>query len=242
MKSIELNRVSQEPITRQTGCIGFIRSVMAVLVKDLKCELRTRHALSAVLLFAVTSTVAVSFTLGAWGSKSAIASALLWLVLYFSAMSGLSRSFVHEEETYTSNMLKLAACPNTVYLGKLAFNLVMLILVEIVTVPLFITFTGCSIQHLGLFIALLLLGSLGICAGATMAAAMVARAAVKGALFAVVSFPLLVPVLAVAIHGTNIAMDPQAISSAASDIRMLCYYCGAVITASLILFRFIWEN
>lgn len=242
MKTVELDRTSEELMPKQAGFGGFMRSVMAVLLKDLRCELRTRHALGAVLLFSVTSTVAVSFIIGAWGSKSAIASALLWLVLYFSAMSGLSRAFVHEEETYTSNTLKLAACPNAVYLGKLAFNLVMLILVELVTVPLFITLAGCSIYRLGLFIALLLLGSLGMCAGATMAAAMVARAAVKGALFAVVSFPLLVPVLAVAIHGTNIAMDPQAISSAASDIRMLCYYCGAVITASLILFRFIWEN
>lgn len=242
MKTAELNRLSNESISNQASCAGFIRSVIAVLVKDLKCELRTRHALSAVLLFAVTSTVAVSFTLNTWGSKSAVASALLWLVLYFSAMSGLSRSFVHEEETLTSSTLKLAASPNSVYLGKLAFNFVMLIMVEIVTVPLFIVFMGCNIQYMGLFIALLLLGSLGMCAGATMAAAMVARAAVKGALFAVISFPLLMPVLAAAIHGTNITMDTQPIAAAASDIRILCYYCGVVITASLMLFRYIWES
>jgi len=226
-------------ITRQAGIVHYARSAWSVLCKDMTCELRARHAISAVLLFAVTSTVAVSFTAGTWGGDATVSSALLWIVIYFSAMSGLSRSFVHEDETYTAGTLKLAARPNAVYLGKLTFNWAILVAMELVTVPLFVMLMGCKVKDWGSLIGLLLLGGLGLSVGATMAAAMVARASVKGALFAVISFPLLVPVLASAVHGSSMAIAGW---SAASDLRLLAYYCVTVITASLMLFRYIWED
>lgn len=219
-----------------------ITSALAVLIKDAQCELRSRQALSAVLLFAVTSTVAVSFTLGANGSSSEVASTLLWVVIYFSAMAGLGRSFTHEEETQTASTLRLAAPAESVYLGKLAFNFVILIALELVTVPLFVVLMDCHIKQMGMFIALLFLGSLALSAGATTAAAMVSRAASKGALFAGISFPLLAPALGIAIAGTNTAMAAPVDMSAALDIRLLIYYCVIVITASLMLFRYIWES
>lgn len=222
--------------------IDYISAAFAVLKKDIKCELHSKQALSAVLLFAVTSTVAVSFSLELWGRRSEIAAALLWIVIYFSAMSGLGRSFVHEVETYTASLLKLAVRPNSVYLGKLLFNFLTLVTLEVVVVPLFIILMGCPVKNWSVFIALLLLGSLALSSGATITAAMVSRASNKGALFAVISFPLLIPALGVAISGTNIAMDTSAITGAMSDIRLLIYYCGVVITASLMLFRFVWED
>lgn len=226
-------------IKRQSGFENIVRSAWAVLAKDLICELRTRNAVSALILFAVTSVIAVSFTSSVWGGDSDISSALLWLVIYFSAMSGLSRSFVHEDEASTSGTLKLAAQPNAVYLGKLAFNWAIIIAMELVAVPLFVLFMSCKIADWGMFAALLIIGGLALAVGATMAAAMVARAVVKGALFAVISFPLLIPVLASAVHGTSLAMSGQ---NAASDLRLLVYYSITIITASLMLFKFIWED
>ncbi len=227
---------------RSLGFGGYLRSAGAVFAKDLRCEFRTRQSLSAVILFAVTSTVAVTFTLGAWAGKSDISAALLWLVIYFSAMSGLSRSFVREEETFTSDTLRLAARPNSVYLGKLIFNFALIVAIEVVTVPLFALLSGCFVREWAAFAVLFAVGGLGLSAGATIAAAMVARATTRGALYAVICFPLLVPVLSAAIHGTGITMGTQAVFSAWSDIRILVSYCGVVITASLMLFRCVWEN
>ena len=227
---------------RRFGIGDLLKSAFAVFAKDVRSEIRARHSLNAILLFAITSTVAVSFALGAWGAMSDVASATLWLVLYFSAMSGLSRSFVHEQEMHTAETLRLAANPSSVYLGKLAFNLVLLFILELVIVPLFVTLTGCAVANWGLFLLILALGSLGLGAGATVAAAMIARTQVKGSLFAVICFPILIPVLAVAMHGTNFALEGRMFASALSDARLIAYYCGAVITASIMLFRFIWED
>lgn len=219
-----------------------LTAALAVLVKDARCELRSKQALSAVLLFGVTSTVAVSFTLGAMGVDSAVSATLLWIVIYFSAMAGLSRSFTHEEETQTAGLLRLAVPAESVYLGKLTFNIITLILLELVTVPLFVVLMDCHIARVGVFIPVLLLGNLALSAGATTAAAMVCRAASRGALFAGISFPLLAPALGIAISGTDAAMSGSGLPGAMADIRMLAYYCGIVITASLMLFRYIWEE
>ncbi|MCE5323851.1 heme exporter protein CcmB [bacterium] len=226
-------------VGRQAGLVHYVHSAWAILRKDMTCELRARHAIGAVLLFAITSTIAVSFTSNIWGGEASVTSTLLWLIIYFSAMSGLSRSFVHEDESFTSGTLKLAARPNAVYLGKLIFNWSILIAMEIVCVPLFAVFMNCCVSDWGMLIALLIFGGLALSAGATISAAMVARASVKGALFAVISFPLLIPALALAIHGSSLAIGGQ---SAISDLRLLIYYTITLITASLMLFRFIWED
>lgn len=226
-------------IKRQAGFIHYAKSALAILLKDMTCELRARHAIGAVLLFAITSTVAVSFTSSVWGSDASVSSTLLWLIIYFSAMSGLSRSFVHEDESFTSDTLKMAARPNAAYLGKLIYNWSILTAMEIVCVPLFVLFMNCYVSGWSMLIALLLIGGLALSAGATMAAAMVAKASVKGALFAVISFPLLIPALTLAVHGSSLAIGGQ---SAASDLRLLVYYFVTVITTSLMLFRYIWES
>ena len=125
----------------------------------------------------------------------------------FAAFTGLARAFVQEEEARTAAALRLAAPPTAVYLGKLLFNLLLLLLLDALTAVLFVILLRVQIGNLGLFVALLLAGSLGLVAATTLIAAIIARASVKGALFAVLSFPLLAPLLVVAIKGTALALD-----------------------------------
>ena len=77
----------------------------------------------------------------------------------------------------------------------------------------------------GMFAALLLAGSLGLVAAATLIAAIIARASVKGALFAVLSFPLLAPLLVIAIKGTALALEGAAWARGLAAV--LPWYCRA---------------
>ena len=122
---------------------SWLTAAWAICVKDLRAEFRTRYALSAVGLFAITTLTVVSLALGPFGLETELQAAVLWIVLFFAAMAGLSRVFVHEEETRTAPSLRLAAAPGAVYLGKYLFNLVLLLLLELLVVPLFIA-TGAG--------------------------------------------------------------------------------------------------
>jgi len=214
----------------------------AVLAKDIRSEFRTRYAINAIALFAVTTLTAVSFAVGGVGVGANILAALLWVIIYFSAMSGLSRTFVREEESGTAVALRLAAPPNAVYLGKFGFNMVLLLGLEIVIVPMFIVMMDMHVRSWGLFLAVVLVGSLGMSAAATMLAAIVSKANAKGALFAVLSFPILLPLLVVGIHGTRAALEQGAFRPGAGDVRLLVAYAGIMVTLSLMLFRFVWEE
>ena len=213
-----------------------------LLAKDLKSEFRNRYALNAILMFALTTLTVVSFSVGAFSLNSRITASLFWLVIFFSSMSGLAQVFVKEEESRTVNIIRLIATPNTVFLGKLMFNLVLLLLLEIVIVPLFIILMNLSILNPWLFLSVLLLGSLGLVCATTIIAAIISKARAKGALFAVLSFPILLPLLITAIDGTRLSLEGEAFTAGWSDLRLLISYVVVMFVASVLLFDFVWSE
>ncbi len=216
----------------------------AVFRKDVRSELRTRYALNALALFAVSTVVALSLGVGPLTNtpeRPLIHAALLWIAVLFAAFTGLARAFVQEEEARTAAALRLAAPPLAVYLGKLLFNLMLLLLLDLLVAALSVVLLHVEIGSPGLFAALLLAGSLGLVAATTLIAAIIARASVKGALFAVLSFPLLVPLLVVAIQGTALALEGRGWDRGAAPLQVLLAYTVALFTASLFLFGSVWE-
>ncbi len=214
----------------------------AICTKDLRAEFRTRYALSAIGLFALTTLTVVSFSLGPFGLSRDLLGALLWVVLFFSAMAGLSRSFVHEEEAHTAPALRLAAPPDAVYLGKFLFNLFLLLALEAVVLPLFIVLMGLEIGNPGAFSLVLVLGDLGLAGVTTVVAAMVAQAGARSALFTVLSFPLLLPLLVSSIEGTRLALQGTGLGAVWPSLQALLAYAIALFTASLMLFPLIWTE
>ncbi|NTV99938.1 MAG: heme ABC transporter permease CcmB [Oscillochloris sp.] len=223
-----------------------LAAAWAIFVKDLRIELRTRYALNALVLFAVSAAVAVSLGVGFIGMRRSdeyllIQATLLWIALLFAALNGLSRSFVYEEETRTMAALRLAAPPISVYLGKLLFNLALLLLLDTVTSLLFIILVRVEVGSPLAFVLVLAAGGLCLATATTMLAAIIAKASFKSALFAVLAFPLLVPPLIVAIQGTALTLDNAGMNLALPSIRTLLAYAVAMFVASLMLFRYVWE-
>ena len=134
----------------RTESSTYLREAIAIWVRDLRGEFRTRYAVNAIVLFAVTSLIAVSFSIGSYRIDEAerpfLYAVLLWIILMFSALSGLSRSFVKEQESRTMEILKLSARPQAVFLGKLLFNLTVIGALELIIVPAFIVLMKYEIQ------------------------------------------------------------------------------------------------
>jgi len=196
-------------------------------------------------MFAVTTLVAVSFSIGSFRieepEKPFLYAVLLWIILVFSALSGLSRSFVKEEEAGTMDLLRLSARPQAVFLGKLFFNLTLLGALQLIVVPSFILLMKYNIEFPGLFAAVIVSGGLGLGAGTTIVAAMIAQASARGALFSALSFPLLLPLMITAIKGSEraaLGMD----ASGWPEVKIAVAYVVVMITMSLLLFPMVWEE
>jgi len=195
--------------------------------------------LNAALLFAVTTLTSVSFAVGRLTDRTDLLGALLWVVLLFAALSSLSHAFVREVEGHTLTLLRLVASPTAIALGKLLFNLVFLAVIEAVTVPLYLALMGAPPPKWGAFLALLGLGSLALAGSATLIGAVISQTRGRGALFAGISLPLMLPVLAAAVSGTRAQWAGGAIGA---EVRLLAAYSAALLAASLLLYDHLWED
>ena len=214
-------------------------AVWAVLRKECRSEWRTRWGLNAALLFAVTSLTAVSFAVGRLGDRADVLAALLWIVLLFAALASLAHAFVREVEGGTLTLLRLVAAPAAIAGGKLLFNLLFLVVIELVTVPMFLVLMGAPPPSWGVFLGLLALGSVALAVAATLVSAVIAQTRGRGALFAGVSFPLLLPVLAAAVSGTR---AQWAGTVPVAELRLLGAYALALLAVSALLVDHLWEE
>ena len=64
-----------------------LKNIRAVLVKDLKSEFRTRYAISAVLLFIFTTITMIVFSTAGEVLTVGVAAGLLWVIIFFAAMT-----------------------------------------------------------------------------------------------------------------------------------------------------------
>jgi heme exporter protein B len=226
----------------QTKSYNWAKSSVEIFKKELKSEFRTRYALNAIVMFALTTLVVVSFSIGQMGLAPQIQAAMFWVILFFSAMAGLSQVFVKEEETKTVYTLKLVAIPEAVFLGKLLFNFLLLIMLEILLVPLYVIFLDVKIQSWSLFFSVLILGSFGLTVATTIVAAIISKASVKGVLFAVLSFPILLPLLVTGINGTKTSLMDNRFTAGLPELQVLLSYLVVMLVISFFLFEFVWSE
>ena len=216
--------------------------VTAVFAKEWRCEFRTRYALNTLALFAFTTLVVVSVSLGPLGISvvqgTAVLPVLLWLILLFSVAAGLPRSFVQEEETQTAIALRLSATPSSLFCGKLLYGLTLVFALAALVTPIYLAMMNLSVASPGLLVAALAAGGYGLAAGSTLVASIIAQARSKGTLFSVLSFPVLLPLLLLAVELTRNAVSGEPAGVALSQLML---YDASVTIAGLMLFPAVWN-
>ena len=160
-----------------------------------------------------------------------------------TAMAGLGRTFISEEERGTSVFLRLTTPSLSVYFGKLGVNLALCTLANVATAVLFFLFVpAIGAGNMISYTAVVLSGSLGISASATIISAIVAKAGGRNALLPVLAFPLLVPVLLPGVNATIAAMAGFSIAEILGDLVVVTSYSGILIVVSALVFDVLWED
>lgn len=176
----------------------------------------------------------------------ALTAGLLWVILLFTAATGLGRAFVLEEERGTALALRLTARATAVWAGKFAANALLLLALTAMTSPVLLWLLGASAANPALLFCVLVLGDLGIAAVFTTTSALVAQATTKGGLLAVLAFPVLTPLFLSGVHGTRAALgvgnEAGSFAMGAGDLQVLASYTIIAVTASLMLIDFVWND
>ncbi|MBU0561060.1 MAG: heme exporter protein CcmB [Bacteroidetes bacterium] len=211
--------------------------------KDWQSELRTRYAINALAMFILVTISVILFSIGSEPISKYLTGGLLWVVIFFSAMSGLSRAFVSEEERGTTLTLQLIAKPSTIFNGKLIFNLLLVFLMNIAITFLYsVLFDSFVIANVSLFITAFIFGNIGIAVSSTIIASIISKASSKGTLYPVLSFPILLPLILTLLEITKFSIDGKSIEESFVEIAVLISYDVIMLTASYLLFDFIWKD
>jgi len=214
-----------------------------IFIKDAHSELRTRYALNALFMFVVTALSIILFSLGSESINPDVLAGILWVIIFFSSMSGLSRTFVSEEERGTVLTLQLIASPTPIFLGKLLFNgILTLVLNTVISILYILLINNFVIASSDIFWTTIFLGSLAIASSSTIIAAIIAKANTKGTLYPVLSFPIMLPMLITVIKATQLSLEGAFFTEAFGEFQILISYTVVIVAVSIVLFEFVWKD
>lgn len=222
--------------------ITAINSIKAILKKEIKSEIRTKSSISSIVLFVAISVLILAFSTAGSELSTDILSSFVWIVIFFTSMVGQSRVFVLEEERQTSLWLKTIASSSTIYIGKLLYNILLGLILNIISVLLIIIFFNINlIENVLSFWLILIIGSIGISGASTIISALIAKAGSKNALFPILSFPVLIPIIMLGLESTSMSIAENNYSFFDNFLVMFAFG-GTTITISYLLFEYVWDD
>jgi heme exporter protein B len=191
---------------------SLLRQVLLLLQKDLRVELRTGEVAATSVLF---SAVLVSlFVFAGFSTRKAAsegAPGLLWMASAFVAVLVVTRTFERErEDGAVTALLLIPGASTALFFAKLAYNWLMLTMVQAVLLVLVGGVFAVDWFAHGYAVALaLLLGGFGLCAVGTTLAALLAAMRLREVIVPVVLFPLCVPLLIAGAQASHAAIRGQ---------------------------------
>ncbi len=223
----------------------YVRRAWIVLWKDLLMERRSKESVNAVAFFALVLLLLFEFALGADRERLVAAlPGLLWLGFILAGLLGLGRSFLVERENDCWEGLLLApGDKSAIYLGKLAGNLLLMLVVEAIVLALFGIFYNIDLWGvLPALAGVSVLGTLGFAAVGTLFAAMTAQVRARELLFPLLLLPIQVPVLLSTVKATEAVLADQPLSEISHWLQLLAAADVIYLVVGLLTFEFILES
>jgi len=175
--------------------------------RDLRIEFRTKSTLNFMLLFSLITSMTISVTMPAGVGRDA-APSILWVVFIFVGMLGYGRAFLREVEMETLDALKISPIsPSSVLIGKVLYNIVLMLIVEVVVIPIFIALFNLSVKNPLLLFATITAGNTGFVIAESSLSFLVVKARMREMLLPVLTFPVVFPVIVSTVIAVRSAMS-----------------------------------
>lgn len=196
--------------------MDFFRQMLIVTAKDLRAELRTKEAINASLAFALVILLMFSFAFEPTEEQTLeFSGGLLWIVFAFAGALVLNRSFAREVPNDCLDALVAAPLSGAaLFMGKAFANFVLVLAVELVSIPAFGIFY--NVRWTSQFWALLLvlvLGTWGLTIIGTMFSALTVNIKLRELMLPLLVYPMLFPVLVGATQLTTALISGKPLSS-----------------------------
>ena len=224
---------------------AYVRRAWIVLWKDALSERRSKESLNALVFFSILLLFVFQFALGPERARvEAALPGLLWLGFILSGLLAFGRTFLVERENDCWEGLVLTpGDKSAIYLGKLAGNVLQMIVVEAALLVLFAVFFGLDFTPtLPSLVAVLALGTLGLAAVGTLFGAITAQMRARELLFPVLLLPAVVPVLLASVSATQTVLAGEPLVEAAAWLKLLAAADLVYLVVGVLTFEFVLEG
>lgn len=210
-------------------------------------EWRSKYAFNGVLLYVVSTVFIcyISFNLnpGFSGSKSypVVWNVLFWIIMLFASVNAIAKSFMQESKSRLLYYYSIAS-PQAIILSKTIYNILLMSLLSILALLVYLLFFTNTIGDPLFYFLTVLLGSISFSTVFTMISAIASKAGNNGTLMAILSFPVIIPVILLLIRLSKNAMDGIERSFSYSNMGVLLAINVIVIATALLLFPFLWRD
>jgi len=216
-----------------------VRTLLAVMRKDLTIEGRSRDLIPAMAILALLM-LTLSGSAGIRGVSGVI---VVWIAVVVSSALGLTRSFGQETDQEQIHGLRMAPVdPGWIFLGKAAANLLLVIAVEIVSLGAAVVFlelpAGGRLVPLA---GVLVLGGAAVVSLGTLLGALLAIARLREALLPVLLLPLSAPAV-MAASGATVKLIGTPPEPVVSEVALLCAFLALFTALGMLLFEYAVED
>ncbi len=216
------------------------KQVQHLIKKEILLEWRSKYALNGVLLY-VVSTVFVCY-LSFLTIEKLTWNALFWIIMLFASINAVAKSFLQESKGRHLYIYTLAS-PVALILAKTIYNSLLMVALTLIALCVYaFVFPFPEETDILMYVVATILGSITFAVIFTMVSAIASKAGNGGMLMAILSFPVIIPVLIVLIKLAKNAIDGLDRSVSLDDIGMLALINVLVMAVSILLFPYLWRD
>lgn len=214
-------------------------AIRHIFFKEFAIELRQKFAASGIILFTATMVFLVYKIFNEINIREWIV--LLWIIMLFSAMNAIVKSFMQERrETYLYYYTLFH--PTDLILAKTLYNFIFLVILLLCILGFFGVFTGIPIKDYSLFGAGSLAGLAGISITFTFVSLISSSENGNATLMSVLSLPLVLPVVLLLLKITAVSTRLISDSNISQDLVLLIGIDAVLLGAVLLLFPVMWRS
>lgn len=225
------------------GPAAYLRKVWAITNKEVRAELRAKESLSIMLTFSLLAVLifGLAFDLRV-PEATMVAPGVLWVVILFSGVLGLNRSFGAEVDRGTLAALLLAPVDRSaIYFGKSLAQLLFMLVNAAIILPFVLIIFNVNLMQPWILLGVLL-GTTGYVAVGTLFAALAANGRARESLLPVLLLPVMAPIFMAGVALTAAVVDGRAFDDFQRWVWVMVVYDLLSITVAFVVFDLIWEE
>lgn len=227
--------------------MNLYQQTISLLKKEILLEWRSKYAFNGVLLYVVSTVFVcyISFNLSPGFSGSSgyniVWNVLFWIIMLFASVNAIAKSFLQESKSRLLYYYSIAG-PQAIILSKIIYNILLMALLSTLAIIVYILFFKNVVGDPLMYFVAVLAGSISFSTVFTMISAIAAKAGNNGTLMAILSFPVVIPVILVLIRLSKNAMDGLDRSANYGHMGVLLAINAIVVAVSLLLFPYLWRD